>query len=226
VIVGGLVLYGLSLLLAIGENQALLEVAAWPLFIFLAFFILSLFFAPSWALGVYLGMTLRLLWRYPRPPRFLTIQLMAALSWLAAFLAACRWSIVNSLEEYSRLPTEDPGACYIASAAAYGHARLVGSQTAIAAGGGRVRVNRQLRVLKAAELALRALAPSLHRTARRVYDCLGPLAAHHLVSPYVADLAYLALKPAEWLSQAALRFIFGVRQGTIDTIFAGPSPDE
>ena len=221
VIGGGLALYALSLLLAIDKGRALGEVAAWPFFIVPAFFLLSLFFAPFWTFGVYLGMTLRLLWRYPHPPRFHTIQLMAALSWLAAFLAACRWSIVKSLEAYAQLPVESPGTCYIASAAAYGHPALVGSESVVATGGGTVRVNCQLRVFKAAELALRALAPPLHRGARRIYNRLGPPVASRLANPHLADLAYLTLKPAEWASCMVLRWFLGIRRDLIDTLFAG-----
>ena len=120
VIAGGIILYALSLLVAIDPNQRFVEVALWPLYLIPGFFFFSLFFAPSWTLGVYLGMTLRLLWRYPNPPRFRTLQLMGVFTWLAAFLAACRWSIVKSLEAYAQLPVESPGGCYIASAAAYG----------------------------------------------------------------------------------------------------------
>jgi hypothetical protein len=164
-------------------------------------------------------MTLRLLWRYPNPPRFRTLQLMGVLSWLAAFLAACRWSIVKSLETYAQLPVESPGGCYIASAAAYGHPALVASESVLAAGGGTVRVNRQLRVLKAAELAMIAVTPPLHRAARWIYNRIGPVVARRLVNPYLADLAYLAFKPAEWASCLVLRRFFRIEQDLVDSLF-------
>jgi hypothetical protein len=124
------------------------------------------------------------------------------------------------LEAYAQLPTENPGNCYIASAAAYGHPALVGSEPVATTDGGTVRVNQQLRVLKATELAMFVIAPPLHRLSRRIYNCLGPVAAHRLTNPHLADLAYLVLKPAEWASCAVLKRILGIRQDLIDALFA------
>jgi hypothetical protein len=214
-----LVLYVLSIPITILAGGDLEAALLWPLFVVLGFFFFSLLFAPSWALGVYLAMSLRLLWRYPQPPRFRLIQLLAAFTWLAAFLAACRWAIVRSLQEYARLPVEQPGGCYVASAAAYGHATVVQSAEVVAADGMPVRVNRQLRILKAGELALRALAPGVHRRIRRGYDAIGPLAARCLANPYLADSAYLTLKPAEWVTHACLSCILGGERRRIDRLF-------
>jgi hypothetical protein len=149
-------------------------------------------------------MSVRLAWRYPLAPRFRLIQLMAVVTWLGAFLAACRWAVERSLAEYAKLPLSDPGGCYIASAAAYGHPWWVGSHPVLTADGTIVRINRQLRVLKAGELALRDRMPRVHRLLRGVYDVLGPLAARRLACRWLADVAYLSLKPAEWAVCVAL----------------------
>ncbi len=65
-------------------------------------------------------------------------------------------------------------------------------------------MNGQLQYLKLAEIALRTLAPRLHRACRGVYDIFGPAFAREIKSPFMADLAYLTLKPVEWAARAAL----------------------
>ena len=76
---------------------------------------------------------------------------------------------------YSKLPLEDPSGCYIATAAARGHPAIVKSWPVQLAGGKILQVNRQLAILKAGELALRALAPRLHCALRWIYDFVGPM---------------------------------------------------
>ena len=62
--------------------------------------------------------------------------------------------------------------------------------------------------LKAAELVLAVTTPRLHAALRRLYDRLGPPLAAGVEHPLTADLAYLALKPAEWLATALARPLF------------------
>lgn len=190
-------------------------VVAFPLSVFF----LSAVFAPYWCFDAYLAMTLRLLWRYPRPARFTMMQLMAAMSWLAAFLAACRWSVILSLEQYSELPVDPPGGCYIATAASRGHPRFVGSRTIPTHNGASRQVNRQLAVLKAGELALRALAPKLHSRLRAFYDRVGPPIARRLQQPVPADLAYVGLKPVEWGTNLLLISLLGEERHRIDRLY-------
>jgi hypothetical protein len=205
VIAVGFVLYGIWILHAVlTQDEELAKVLVWPFGVVAALYIISLFCAPSWALGVYLGMSVRLAWRYPLAPRFRLIQLMAVVTWLGAFLAACRWAVERSLAEYAKLPLTDPGGCYVASAAAYGHPWLVGSRPVLTVNGAVVRINRQLQMLKVGELALRERLPHVHRVLRRIYDVLGPRAARRLTNPWLADVAYLSLKPAEWAVCVAL----------------------
>ena len=66
-------------------------------------------------------------------------------------------------------------------------------------------VNRHLRTLKCAELAAPALLPQAHRRCRWFYDMVGPVLARGLVHPLVADLAYTALLPIQWLALIILR---------------------
>lgn len=219
VVVVGLALYVLGIFIASPQADDMITACLWPLWPLAVLWFLSLLFGPSWAFGVYVGMTLRLLWRYPRPPRFRMIQLLAAFSWLGAFLGACRWAIERSLEEYAKLPVEQSGGCYVASAAAHGHRALVGAHEIIGTDGTVVRVNRQLRILKAGELVLLALAPTVHRLLRCVYDALGPALAGRLTNPWFADLAYLSLKPAEWASCAFLACTLGSERRRVDTLF-------
>ena len=179
----------------------------------------SMIFGAYWCFDAYLAMTLRLQWRYPQPVRFTILQLMAAMSWLAAFLAACRWAVILSLEQYSKLPLDPPNNCYIATAAARGHTRFVRAREIRSQRGVRWRINRQLTVLKAAELALRTLAPRLHAQIRASYDRLGPIIARRIGHPLLADLAYLALKPFEWSSHLLLTCLLGPERHRIERLY-------
>ena len=40
----------------------------------------------------------------------------------------------------------------------------------------------------------------MHRPLRGLYDRVGPSLAAGLTSPWLADLAYVALKPLEWMA--------------------------
>jgi hypothetical protein len=112
-------------------------------------------------------------------------------------------------EAYARLPVEQPEDCYIATAAARGHQRFVGAWEIVCRDGSIRRVNLQLAYFKCAELAVKATAPQLHRTIRGVYDTMGPKLANRLAHPVAADLAYLGLKPLEWLTRLALACLVG-----------------
>jgi hypothetical protein len=126
--------------------------------------------------------------------------------WFAGYLLTWRLAIYTAAKFYHALPTAAPG-CYVCTAAARGHARFVGARAIRCGDGSVVRVNDQLRHLKLAELALIAVLPRVHRLLRRIYDRIGPVAAARLRHPFAADLAYLSLKPIEWISLAALCLI-------------------
>lgn len=70
-----------------------------------------------------------------------------------------------------------------------------------------MQVNEQLQRLKCAELALMAVQPSLHRWIRKIYDVAGRRLARRIQNPFLADAAYLLLKPWEWSAGLVLKII-------------------
>jgi hypothetical protein len=151
---------------------------------------------PAWSLAAYGAMWVRLRRERidERPPMGRALAV-----WLAGFVAALAHALVEAGRLYRELPEHPPPSCYVATAAAQGHPRIVRSWRA----GGR-RVNEQLIRLKALELALARTAPRLHAAARAAYDRVGPVLAARIRHPLAADLAYLSLKPAEWAARALL----------------------
>ncbi len=129
---------------------------------------------------------------------------MCLLTWLGTYLGTLRISVTRAIEQYAQLPPTPPKNCYVCTAAARGHPALVGSHRWTAPDGTAMAVNWQMRRLKAAEVALAAAAPLLHSALRDAYDCVGPRLATALSHGWAADLAYLSLKPAEWLAGAAM----------------------
>ena len=65
--------------------------------------------------------------------------------------------------------------------------------------GHRVIVNRQLATANAFEDLLAERLPRFHRRIRAFYDAWGYPIARHIRRPWLADLVYLVMKPAEWL---------------------------
>lgn len=128
-------------------------------------------------------------------------------AWLASFIVAWRYDILKMYELYAQLPPVPPPDCYIATAAAQGHPRFVGSRMVQLANGHSMQVNRQLQVFKCVELALMAVAPRTHKVLRRMYDFLGKPLARMIRYPLLADAAYLLLKPFEWAAGSILRRI-------------------
>lgn len=174
---------------------------------------------PFLAFAAYLAMSVRLLRWYPQARRFRLSDLLLGLTWAAGFLGACRWAVLESLAQYAQLPTSPPNSCYIATAAARGHTRLVGAREIVNRAGTRWCVNRQLVIFKAAEIAIAALAPRTHRLLRRVYNRLGPCAAACLAHPLLADAAYLLLKLAEIPAALGLRVLLGRQFQQVEQLY-------
>lgn len=132
------------------------------------------------------------------------------LGWLGLYGAAWYFTWQAAVKFYAQLPVEPPGDCYIASAAAKGHRKWVKHEVVILPSGKPFLLNRQLQVLKTAELGIKALYPKGHRAMRMIYDRCGPFLVHNWVcrSKWHADLAYLFLKPVEWAANALIRFLF------------------
>jgi hypothetical protein len=150
--------------------------------------------------------------------RFRISHLLAGTGWAAAHLAAWRKSMDLAIEAYNKLPT-DPPQCYVCTAAVRGHARFVGSRPVAAPDGRIASVNDQLQTLKAAELALAIATPRFHRRLRRLYNHIGPPIARRLRNPWLADAAYVSLKPAEWLARFVLRRVLRVEAARIRQLY-------
>lgn len=158
--------------------------------------------APGWTFLAYGLMSVRLS-RSTFKPVAAPLRRLLPIAWISGYTAAWSLAIVQAMDAYTRLPTHAPE-CYICSAAARGHQRFVRSQTVLGAGASPVRVNQQLHILKMGELVLKAVAPTVHRCLRGCYDRIGPLLARRIRHPFTADLAYLTLKPIEWITLAVL----------------------
>ena len=173
-----------------------------PLFFVLAGLTVA---APFWCFLMTLRAAIWLLKKYELKltfPRGLGLT-----TWMAAYVAAWRFDILKMYELYAALPPEPPPDCYIATAAARGHPRLVGSWLVQCRNGETLQVNKQLQVLKCAELALMAVNPHLHKWLRELYDRLGMPLARKIRDPFMADLAYLLLIPWECMAGLLLKYI-------------------
>ncbi len=160
---------------------------------------------PFWSFLIALRATLWLLKNYETSltlPRGLELA-----AWLAAYAFAWRFDILKMYELYAALPTQPPGNCYIATAAARGHPRFVQSWTVRRADGRSMQVNVQLQRLKCAELALMAVSPRLHKSLRQIYDIVGKQLARRIQNPWLADITYFLLKPCEWFAEFLLKIM-------------------
>jgi hypothetical protein len=181
--------------------------------------------STPWALAAYVVASFRLIRGGEARFRFSLAQLLGFVSWFAAYCGAWRLSFICMLDEYSRLPTTAPSECFVCTAAAGGHRRVVGSELYFAPNGTAYRVNDQLRVLKAFELLLAGISPRSHRACRWIYDRLGPRLAAMLVHPALADVGYFALKPVEWIALVGLRLATGGKMEVIFSLYSTEPPN-
>jgi hypothetical protein len=128
-------------------------------------------------------------------------------TWITGYAAAWRFDILKMYELYAALPPQPPPDCYIATAAAQGHPQFVGSWSVRRTNGEYMQVNKQLQILKCAELALMAVQPRFHKMFRRVYDVVGKFLAKRIRNPFLADVAYFLLRPCSWLARLILKII-------------------
>ncbi|MCF7954478.1 MAG: hypothetical protein K9M75_01625 [Phycisphaerae bacterium] len=170
----------------------------------------SLIPAPFWCFSIYLYFSIYEHRKSDNEKLSELIKLKPTCNWLGGYAVAWGFSIASTLIFYRILPKHKPsGDCYIATAAARGHRRFVGSEDIILADGEVMSVNTQLRRLKCGELMLKSSLPWLHRLFRLIYDALGPRLAVCLVHPALADMTYIMLKPAEWIVCAILLIMHG-----------------
>lgn len=161
--------------------------------------------APFWCFLLLLRAAIWLFKHYKFSPTFPRGLGFAA--WIAGYAAAWRFDILKMYELYAALPPQPPPDCYIATAAAQGHPQVVGSWLVQRTDGNYLWVNRQLQILKCAELALMAVQPRLHKTLRRSYDVVGKILATKMNNPFLADFAYLLLKPLDGFAHFVLHII-------------------
>ncbi len=124
--------------------------------------------------------------------------------WFSALALSLLAKIPLAMRLYDTLPPERPdgyGDCFVVSAAARGHAGVVGSHFDPQLGR---TVNLQWHSLRAFENHLMAAHPQVHGYLRSAYNRVGPAVAARIRSPYAADLVYCLLKPAEWLTRLYL----------------------
>lgn len=134
--------------------------------------------------------------------------------WLTTWGVIWKISVDRMMAEYATLPTTNPN-CYVCSAAASGHRRLVGAQSRPDG----VVVNTQMRRLKFLEFALAATSPACHRWLRRWYNRRGPgLARFCRRNVWFADATYLALKPLEWFAESVRR-VASFSQSSVNSIY-------
>jgi hypothetical protein len=104
---------------------------------------------------------------------------------------------------FEALP-KNPPQCFVVTAASRGHRGLVGPLIEIERHGCRRWANRQLVTFWNFEAQWQRHAPTSHAMFRRIYNRLGAALARRIVSPWQADVVYLALKPAEWFARLML----------------------
>lgn len=122
-------------------------------------------------------------------------------SWLSVFFVSLLAKIPLAKHLLISLPKEPPD-CFVVTAAARGHPAFVGSfydpqRQRLA--------TRQLLRLQRFEHLWATRLPRLHRLARCFYNYLGPRLAGRIHNAYVADFAYLCLKPVEGFALISLR---------------------
>ena len=136
-----------------------------------------------------------------------------AAGWVFSWLVSWKVTTDVMLIEYSKLPVTNPN-CYVSSAAAHGHRKLVKSDASA-----RGRVNPQMQRLKFLEFAFAAACPKAHWWVRRVYNLFGPHAAKWCsFNVWFADVTYLMLKPLECVA-IAVRLAAQVPPDAIDRIY-------
>ncbi len=169
---------------------------------------ISLPAGPFWTVTLYGWVSIILYRRRILETSNLSPRVMGGIAWLGGYIVAWKISLYMAAYRYSQLPTEPPD-CYIATAAARGHYRFVKSSKHSCRNGKSMAINDQLRYLKCAEIVLKSSMPSVHWVIRKVYDFIGPNLAKLLVNSFLADMAYMMLKPVEWLCRVILKVVLG-----------------
>jgi hypothetical protein len=207
--------YGAAIVFFNVVDRDIAEILCAP---YILFPILFLAAGPFWSSAIYIWLSVQAFREARGRAGRRWIKILSCLGWVGGYMVAWKVSIYSAMKFFATLPKEPPD-CYIATAAAKGHRRIVNSEEVVLHDGRVVRVNAQMRYLKCAELMLKAVAPGLHRICRRVYNALGSVLAKGLVRPVLADAAYFMLKPLEWFSWAVVKVVFQEVDDVIKRIY-------
>ncbi len=126
-----------------------------------------------------------------------------AFVWFSALITSIisKYSLAKNI--YENLPEEKPlSCCFVFSAAAKGHPKLVKSWVHPNIG---KPVNRQWYIFKHFETLLSVYFPKIHHVLRHIYNYVGPSVAKRIRYTWQADLVYILLKPIEWLIAIILK---------------------
>ena len=112
-------------------------------------------------------------------------------------------SILWSRHCYETLPNTAPS-CFVVTAAARGHRRIVGPFFPAIRRGALRTVNEQLLTFWRFETVWQACSPRTHLAFRSIYNRIGPVIAKRICSPWLADAVYLTLKPVEFFCRVLI----------------------
>ncbi len=115
-------------------------------------------------------------------------------SFIKAWTETADWSLSKRVAPQNVMFDEH----YLCTVAAGGHKGVVKPLRLGVRHGHEVIVNRQLCVANAFEQVLEEKTPRLHGAVRGAYDKYGYPIAKNVKSPFMADLIYYIMKPAEW----------------------------
>ncbi|MEI6218233.1 MAG: DUF6688 family protein [bacterium] len=177
-----------------------------------------LIFAPFWCLAIFVHLLIVHLRRTPMIGRNRT-ALAGAGIWTTAYTFSMYEAVAKGVALYKSLPSSPPS-CFVISAAANGHPCFVRATICRAADGTAFSVNHQLRYFKAFEIALAATSPSAHKGVRLIYNRAGPWMAALIRHPIAADLAYVSMKPAEWVIRCVFRIFLPASSRVIETLWS------
>lgn len=156
----------------------------------------------AWIVPVYTplwyGWAFRRSWRIQKPSS-------SGLKWtVLGSLPAWGVSVWFSHRIYRGLPEMRSG-CYVVTAASKGHRLVVGARRPVSRHGEPVGATEQLLIFWQFEDLWRLGSPATHAIFRALYNRIGPIAASLIRDAWLADCAYLSLKPAEWIARSILR---------------------
>ena len=109
-------------------------------------------------------------------------------------------SVWWSYKTYLSLP-DHVESCFVVTAASRGHRGIVGPHFNVVRRRCHRVANYQLATFWTFEALWRKTAPRSHAAFRRIYNIIGPIIARRITSPWIADVVYVLLKPAEFFAR-------------------------